>query len=245
MSSSIRRLYVTWRNPSGSMLPVGLLSQHFDGDGPSYEFVYLKLAEQSDTFEPLPGLPDLHRRYRSSRLFPVFANRQMPRERPDYDAFVTRLDLDVEADPFEVLARSEGRRATDRIEVFAAPTRSGDQLVTLFFARGIRHLEGATEAIETLSEGDHLVLVDEPDNEFNPRAILLNTTTDRVVGHAPDYLVDTIHQLRDLGAEPLDVTVEHVNDSRTAPHMRLLCRLSAPWPNGYEPLSGPEFLPLP
>lgn len=244
MSSSARRLYVTWRHPSGSIVPVGLLSQMPDSDGTRYEFAYLKRAEQTDSFETLPGLPDLHRRYRSDRLFPVFANRQMPRERPDYDAFVTRLHLDVEADPFVVLARSEGRRATDRIEVFAEPVRSDDQLVTLFFARGLRHLTGACEAVQTLEPGDHLVLRDEPTNQFNPRAILLSSITDEVVGHVPDYLVDTIHQLRDLDATPIDVTVEHVNDSRTAPHMRLLCRLSAPWPDGYEPLSGPDFLPL-
>lgn len=187
-SVTSRRLYVTWRHPAGSILPVGLLTQRADSDNLIYEFAYLKLAEQQVAFEPLPGLPDLHRRYESPRLFPVFANRQVPRERPDYDAFVQQLDLDAEADPFEVLARSEGRRATDRIEVFAAPTRTDDRLVSLFFARGVRHLDGAGQAIDALHEGDELTLVDDPDNEFNPRALLLNTRTGQAVGFAPDYL---------------------------------------------------------
>lgn len=91
-----------------------------------YSFAYLKLAERLAHFEPLPGLPDVHRRYDSDQLFPVFANRVMPRRRPDYDLFTARLDLTGDADPFEVLARSGGRRATDRIEVFAAPQRTAE-----------------------------------------------------------------------------------------------------------------------
>ncbi|MEO1061941.1 MAG: DNA-binding protein [Actinomycetota bacterium] len=240
-----RHLYVTWRHPEGSIMPIGLLNQRVSGDSVSYEFVYLKLAEQQPLFEPLPGFPELHRRYESRQLFPVFANRQMPRERPDYDAFLQQLDLDVEADPFEVLARSEGQRATDRIEVFAAPTRTdADQLVTLFFARGVRHVDGASDAIALLNAGDQLELVPEPANTVNPRAMLINTATGDSVGYAPDYLLDTIHDLRHDDPTAVRVIVEHANPPSSAPHMRLLCRLTAPWPEGYQPLSGPEFQPL-
>jgi hypothetical protein len=235
---------VALRHPTGSIIPVGLLTQRVDAGQVSYEFVYLKLAEQQDAFDPLPGFPDLYRRYESARLFPLVANRQMPRERPDYDAFVQQLDLTAEADPFEVLARSEGRRATDRIEVFAAPSRVDDHLVSLFFARGVRHVDGAGEAIGALQEGDELTLVDDSANEFNPRAMLLNTRTGRTVGYAPGYLLDTIHDLRERDAASVRVTVEHVNGPDTAPHMRLLCRLTAPWPDGLEPLSGPSYQPL-
>jgi len=241
----VRRLYAAWRNPHGSIIPVGLLTQRVSGDEESYEFVYLKRVEQLEDFEPLPGLRNLYKRYESRQLFPVFANRQMPRSRPDYDAFVQRLNLSVEADPFEVMARNEGRRATDRIEVFAAPTRSDDGgLVALFFARGVRHIEGASEAIEELAAGDSLELVHEPANPVNQRAMLLNTKTDRTVGYAPDYLLDTIEELRSFARDEVRVLVEHVNPPRTVPHMRLLCRLTAPWPDGYEPLAGPDFLPL-
>ncbi len=240
-----RQLFVTWRHPEGSIMPVGLLTQRAAGESVDYEFVYLKLAEQQPLFEPLPGFPDLHRRYESEQLFPLFANRQMPRERPDYDAFVQQLDLDVEADPFEVLARSEGMRATDRIEVFAAPTRTSDgDLTTLFFARGVRHVDGASDAISTLSVGDQLELVAEPSNPVNPRAMLISTRTGRLVGYAPDYLLDAIHDL--LGDEQAAprINAEHINPPTSTTHMRLLCRLTARWPSGVEPLSGPDFQTL-
>jgi len=241
-----RSLFVSWRDPDvGSIHPIGRLVRRIGPQGEHYTFAYLKLAERLEGFEPLPGLCRLHDRYDSDRLFPVFANRVMPRSRPDYDLLASRVDLRGDADPFEVLARTGGRRATDRIEVFAGPehTAEGDSAV-LFFARGIRHLEGAADAVASLRRGDHLVLVDDEHNEHNPRAMLLRISDGRHIGWVPDYLVDHVHELRDLnGIEPV-VVVEHVNDASVATHMRLLCRLRAPWPERYAPFSGPEFQTL-
>ena len=94
-----------------------------------------------------------------------------------------------------------------------------------------------------MQAGDGLELVDEPANPVNRRAVLLNTRTGRSVGYVPNYLVETIHELRDLGSD-VSVTAEHVNPGTAPPHMRLLCRLRAPWPDGYKPLSGPEYQPI-
>ena len=135
-----RRLYATWRNPDGLIRPVGVLTRQTGLGGESYRFVYLKAAEGFDDFHGIPGLDDLHGVYESDRLFAVFRNRQMPRRRPDYPDYVQRLGLDVDTDPFEVLIRSEGWRATDRLEVFGHPQRTPEgELSARFFARGIRH----------------------------------------------------------------------------------------------------------
>lgn len=240
-----RRLYAAWRHPKGLIRPVGMLTRRIVDSGESYRFVYLKVAEQLEVFELLPGLPDLHRTYESDHLFPVFRNRQMPRCRPDYGDYLARLDLDIDTDPFEVMARSEGRRMTDRIEVFAHPDRTADGgLTTLFFARGVRYIDGADAAVAEVAAGDPLDLVDEPDNPVNPRAVLLNSRTGGRVGWVPDYLVTTIHELREYADADVRIVAEHVNGPNAAPHMRLLCRLRAPWPDGYEPLSAPEFQPI-
>lgn len=240
-----RTLFVAWRDPAGSIHPVGRLVRRIGPSGEHYAFAYLKLAERLEDFEPLPGLPDLHRRYDSDALFPVFANRVMPRSRPDYDLLASRVDLSGDADPFEVLARTGGRRATDRIEVFAAPERTGaDETSVLFFARGIRHVAGAADAVASLREGDRLLVVDDPSNAFNPRALVLRTRDRRQIGWIPDYLVDHVHDLRQLNASEPTVEVEHVNDRDVAPHMRLLCRLRAPLPHGYVPFSDARFQPI-
>ncbi len=241
-----RSLFVSWRDPEvGSIHPIGRLVRRKGPQGEHYSFAYLKLAERLHGFEPLPGLADLHERYDRDRLFPVFANRVMPRSRPDYDLLASRVDLSGDADPFEVLARTGGRRATDRIEVFAGPERTPDgESCVLFFARGIRHVPGAVTAVATLRPGDLLTLVDDAQNEHNRRAVLLRISDGRQVGWIPDYLVDHVHELRELnGADPI-VAVEHVNDDSVATHMRLLCRLRAPWPDRYVPFSGPDFQTL-
>lgn len=236
-----RRLYAAWRNPDGLIRPVGVLTLRESDDQPRYRFAYLKAAAQFDGFDGLPGLGDLHRVYESEQLFPVFRNRLMPRRRADYEDFVQRLNLDIETDPFEVLIRSEGRKETDRVEVFAHPERTADgQLTTLFFLRGVRHLPGALEAVREVQPGDVLQLVDDPTNDVNAQAVLISSRTGRQIGWVPDCLVSTVHELRQLGAR-LELTAEHVNPEGAPNHMRVLCRLRAPWPQGYEPLTGPEY----
>ena len=137
------------------------------------------------------------------------------------------------------MARNDGRKVTDRIEVFAPPIRTEDaNLTTLFFARGIRHREGASEAVTALQSGDLLALADDPQNELNPLAIFVTTRQGKCVGWVPDYLVETVHGLRDrIGEDTISITAEHVNPPGVAPSMRLLCRLTAPWPDNYQPLS--------
>ena len=239
----LRRLYVVWRHPeTRKITPIGLLLQRGEGDDVSYTFGYLEATAGLDGFNPLPGLAALEQRYDSATLFPVFANRLMPRDRSDFPDYLHRLDLQLDADPFEVLERSGGSRATDRIEVFAGPERTdaGDA-TSLFFVRGIRHLDGATEAVNSLQIGDQLVVCDDPDNPVNARALLLAGGSAARVGWVPVYLVGHIHDLRRLiGVDPT-FTVEHVNDPNTAPHMRVLCRVTASWPIGYTPFSSAEF----
>lgn len=238
-----RSLFASWRNPaSGSIHPVGRLVLRVGPHGEHYSFAYLKIAETLDGFEPLPGLPDLHQRYDSDRLFPVFANRVMPRSRPEYDVLAQRVDLVQGADPFEVLARSGGRRATDRIEVFAGPERtSTGSTRALFFVRGIRHVEGAPELASSVREGDQLVLDEDRLNRYNARAVIVRVRDGRHLGWIPDYLVEHVHELRDLNGSEPTVVVEHVNDDSVPSHMRMLCQLTAPWPVGYVPFSQPEL----
>lgn len=241
-----RSLFVTWRHPEGTIRPVGLLTRRVSNGSDSYRFVYLKRSEFLEDFPGLPGLPDLHRVYESEDLFPVFRNRQMPRSRPDYEQYVRKLDLNVDSDPFEVMARNEGRKVTDRIEVFAPPARTVDaKLTTLFFARGIRHREGASEALAGMQAGGLLELKDEPHNKHNPQAILVRTPEGKDVGWVPDYLVETVHDLRSLaGAEAVSVAVEHVNPPNVAPKYASDLPVDSPVAGSLRTVQSPEFQPI-
>lgn len=237
MECTERRLFVAWRSPQRQIVPIGELLQIEDETGRRHEFAYLKAAEFTLDQYRLPGFPDLSVRYTSNTLFPTFANRTMPRHREDYDAFVSRLGLCSPVDPFEVMERSGGRRQTDRIEVFGEPAYEHGLLTAHFFLRGIRHIEGAEERVAQLAVGEQLGIRTDPDNPVNPLALTLHDKEDDLLGYLPDYLVDTAHELKDLNGPLPTITVEHVNDRNTPFHMRLLCTLTSPWPNSYQPFA--------
>lgn len=211
-----------------------------------FTFAYLKQAESLERFRPFAGFPELHRTYESDRLFSLFSNRVMPRDRPDFGRYVERLDLHAEPEPFEILARSGGRKATDRVEVFPAPEPDPvtGRLHCMFFARGIRHIEGASENVIRLQPGDDLQLIPDRENPVNPQALLLRSNWGGTLGYVPDYLVNFLNDMVGLCHGDLGIAVEHVNPPDTPGHLRLLCRVETCVLERYEPFSEPSFRPL-
>ncbi|MFS8067388.1 MAG: hypothetical protein ACMG6S_13590 [Byssovorax sp.] len=141
----------------------------------------------------------------------------------------------------ELLGRSEGRRQTDRIETVLAaqrePTTGG--YVTRFLARGVRHLDGAEAAILGLEAGAILTPMLDSANPVNPRARLLRVG-EQSVGFVPDYLLADMEVL-DRGEAGPTFTVERINPPPHPTHHRLLVRLNAPWPEGFEPFQAAPF----
>lgn len=68
-----RALFLTWQDSlSRRWFPVGkLLSSngHY-----AFEYIQGALAAREHGFEPIHGFPDLHARYESDELFPLFSN---------------------------------------------------------------------------------------------------------------------------------------------------------------------------
>lgn len=114
---------------SGRWFPIGRLS-FVNGH---YEFEYVEGARSA---HPLVSFPDLDVKYVSPVLFPVFANRVMSPNRPDFADYLTWLGLDASnAHPMMLLARSGGRRITDSLRVIPFPEgRPGEVYETYFFA---------------------------------------------------------------------------------------------------------------
>ncbi len=237
------RLYVAWQDPTTRAIePVGRLDRLCGAPADTYEFRYLRRAVTLDGFRPFLSFPDLQRTYRSSYLFPLFENRLMPRTRADYPDFVRALGLGEDADPFEVLARSEGRRQTDNIEVFPEPTLEGGAVRCLFLVHGIRHIPGAEEAVDSLAVGERLSIVPDPQNPADRWAVGLRDGGFRLLGWVPRYLTELIHRpLEVLGPSAVDVRAEHVGARNGPIHLRLLCQLHAQWPHAQVwPFAGPE-----
>lgn len=102
--------------------------------------------------------------------------------------------------------------------------RTGAAPSQLFLASGVRYHDPADGLVMRLRPGDKLVLRDEPDNEYDDRAILLDAEHNRPVGWIPIYMLDEVHKAQQ-GGTSVRVFVERANGPDVPSHLRLLCRM--------------------
>jgi hypothetical protein len=238
-------LFVVWPDPVvRRWIPVGQLTR----EDQIFRFSYTKGALKSQYFIPFGSMKDLNAIYESSDLFPLFANRILPKSRPEYRAYLRWLGLDAgNPDDLEILARSGGIRATDTLEIIHRSDRTNDnQYVVFFFAYGHRHLSRQDqERVLSLKSGEPLQLVRDVQNPADSTTLLLRTGEPfSVVGYAPRYYsVEFSMLLSVVSREQVRVTVEQVNPDAPS-QFKLLCRLSSPWPEEFDPYSDDSFQPL-
>ena len=243
-------IFVAWRSGKpneGRWAPVGRLEH-----GPAgYRFAYTRGARSLEGFEPFPGMPELETVYESETLFPLFANRLLTPSRPEYEAFLTwgGFDPNNPPDPIAILSVTEGRRATDSLEVFPCPTPDADgRYISKFFLHGVRWFApAALERIERLRPGETLGLMLDISNPHDRHAVAVRTcdAKDRfMIGYVPRYLAYDVRELCS-GCDPdfMQLSVERVNSG--APfQQRVLCRMSTCWPDTFRPCEKDEFQPI-
>lgn len=253
-SGVAQRLVVAWQHPvKRSISPVGLLTY----DGSAYGFTYIRNALQVKDFRPLLGFADLYRSYSSADLFPLFAQRAMDPRRADYRRYVAHLGLTGEPGPWEQIARSQGRRQGDTIQLLPEPTLTGDTLTCRFLVNGMRHAhekprvldgheisvtrEEIEAALARLKPGVALALAHEPGNPVNPLALMVIGAS-VPLGWIPDLLVEDVQEL--LQRTHVSVKVEHVNGPDAPWHLRLLARMQAAPAGGYRFFTGEKWTPI-
>jgi hypothetical protein len=243
-SPDLKTLFLAWQDPeSRSWFQIGRLT--FDGS--TYNFVYTEGAQEAQQqcgFQALQSFPRLDQTYSSNRLFPLFSNRVLSRSRSDYADFVQWLNIPLsEDDPIALLARAGGRRATDTLAVFPCPESDENGLYHIhFFSHGIRHLpECAISRINSFQPGEQLFLAHEFQNPFDSQALTLNTRDHYVVGYCPRYLLGDAFELLKKQPNLVHIHVERVNHSPTPLQFRLLCNLTAKWPDDFRPFSSKEY----
>ena len=243
-------LFIAYRGMSdelGRWSPVGRLELTAMG----YRFVYTRGAKSLPGFEPFPGMEDLYQVFESDELFPLFANRLLAKSRPEYDAYLTwgGFDPNRPPDPIALLGVTEGLRQTDSLEVFPCPQpdASGCYL-TKFFLHGVRWTHPiARERLLKLNSGETLGLMLDISNTNDPRAVAVRTcdVSDRLMlGYVPRYLANEVWGLiQGCGTGNIELKVERVNESAPMQH-RLLCRMTACWPDKFRPCQSEEFQPI-
>jgi hypothetical protein len=116
-----------------------------------------------------------------------------------------------------------------------------------FFLHGIRWLPNvAMERIVKLSEGEPLKLMLDLQNDHDPHAVAVRTDVERMqIGYVPRYLAHDVWQLvQRCDVDFIELRVDRVN--RDAPlQNRVLCRMRACWPDGFQPCGGEDFMPIP
>jgi hypothetical protein len=181
-------------------------------------------------------------------LFPVFANRVLPKNRPEYRSLLDWLGLlDGGADPIALLARSGGIRETDSIEIFRVPERDESGLYRMhFFCHGVRYVAPSSlQRINSLKPRDRLFLMLDFQNVHDLTALALRAEDPaEVIGYCPRYLVPDVISVFEP-RDPAAVIVEVSRVNADAPtQFRLLCKITAKWPEGFTPCSGPDYRSL-
>ena len=224
--------------------PVGRLTR----ENGLYRFVYTRGAEEMPGFHPFGRMQDLHKAYQSEELFPIFANRILAKNRPEYQDYLKWLGLsEVQYDAFEELARTGGLRATDSLEIFPCPDPTeGEAYKVYFFCRGLRHQHTENQArARQLEAGEQLYLMQDLQNPYDNMALLMRTVDPiTLVGYAPRYYSAEFTQLiKTNGPEKVKVTVEQVNNDAPEQY-RVLCKLLSPWPANFSPCEKAQFKAL-
>lgn len=245
MDDFMNVIFVAWQDP-GSRLwaPVGRLSK----DDHKYKFVYTRGAKEAPNFQPFGRMQDLYSAYTSDELFPLFANRVLPKSRPEHSDYMRWLGLtDKNYDEMEELSRTAGLRATDSIELFPCPRETKDKSYEVFFfSRGLRHMHKENqERAKELNAGEQLYLMQDLQNQHDDMALLLRTDDPvSLVGYAPKYFSAEVSKLLELNSqENVKVSVEQVNPNAPLQY-RVLCKLKTHWPASFMPCSNDQFKSL-
>ena len=238
-------LYVFWQHPvNRSWFPVGILQRTKGG----FEFGYTKGAEEADGFIPFGRMIDLHKRYKSSDLFPFFSNRLMSPKRPEFDRFIHWIAAEQEADdPLVLLNRTGGKRATDSLVLYSKPEPNERNEFDLFFlCHGIEYLpRSASDRIAVLDVDEMLFPMFDVFNPYDRHAIAIRTDDPRhLIGHVPRFFTEELRTCIELARKD-NVHFKVARLNLEAPlQFRLLCRFTSPWPRGFKPWNQPEYQAL-
>lgn len=243
-----KKLFLAWQDPTNrSWRPVGVLSLGNDG---TFRFVYTEGARMSKNFVPFSGMEDLDSVYESDELLPLFSNRLLSDSRPDYSKQLKWLNINGATHGsilIDMLAMTEGIRATDTFEVFKCPVKNiKGQYDVSFFSHGLRYVaKPAVDRVNNLRSGERLFLTLDEQNSYDEHAVALRTDDPvEFVGYCPRYLSQDFRKLLEKN-KPMnvEVTVEQVNTEAPL-NLRLRCKLVSPWPDGFRPCSDETYKPM-
>jgi hypothetical protein len=194
-------LYLVWKEPDTRRQDiVGVLSRNG-----RYEFSYATEVNEAlrHGFELLPPFNDIKETYKSDVLFPVFSSRLPDKKRKGINDILSKYGLD-NYDEYVLLKRSGARLPIDYFE-FIDPIFEYETDVTRnFYLAGPRHYLGCegsdcAKAID-VSNNESLILVREPENEYDQNAIKVLNKNQNLIGYIPRYYAEGVTERLSQGA---------------------------------------------
>lgn len=240
----MKTLILTWQNPATrSWFPVGRL----DYDEQGYTFRYTEGANKAknEDFKTFSRMEDMSTPYYSEELFPLFANRIMPKSRPEFSEYSEWFGVEESDNKLDWLVKSGGRKATDSLALFEAPEKVRNTFEMSFFLHGLRYLEKPSlDRIDSLNVNDTLFLMKDFQNPYDKDALAVRSDNPKVlIGYCPRYLTRCFLELLETDESSVVLSVERVNSN--APYeYKLLCKLQAAWTKPLQPFTDGDFLPL-
>lgn len=200
---TIDHLFVIWAAPSdGGRHVIGHLTHKRVESTFHFWYEADLSAANAKGFTFFPAFPE-HRRvdapYDARYLFATFADRIPSAQRADGARMLVSWGVEHPDDQFEVLAKSGGLRATDRIEL-AEYRRVDDPLLEPleFRVAGMKYVPADVRG--TLTVGATLKFEREPSNPHDPCATIVAKTADGMrAGYVPRQYSATIANLLDVG----------------------------------------------
>lgn len=237
----MNELVVAWQNQSNrEWIPIGILCY----DGNFYTFSYTRGAKRAKEsgFKLLPRMDILEQTYYAPKeaLFPTFANRLLTKSRPEYEDYKQWLSLDGD-NAMEELAKNNGIRATDSIQLYAIPQKQDNQYKLEFFSHGISHLNfHYQQRVAELKAGEKLFIAKDVQNKFDNNALLIRTKDPvEIVGYIPRIYAKDISCLLD-NDKSASLEVKQIN--KDAPmQFQLLCSFNAKWNSKFKPFGSEDF----
>lgn len=218
-------VYIAWQEPDTKEWHViGMLKQSPEG----YTFDYTVGAQASTKFIPFSGMDNLEKTYISSELFPLFKNRLLSKNRPEYPRFIKWLGLtENDVTPISILGRSGALRGTDTLQMFnRIEVKPDGSFEHVFFAHGLSHLsKSALDRVLTLKNGDPLYLSLDFQNSFDGNAIIIRANKPaEIVGYCPRYFTKYIGESLRKNSSNISIYVAALSKSAPA-NYQLMCKL--------------------
>lgn len=240
----MRTLFLAWQAPdSRAWYPVGRLDANTSHPDFIFQYTHGALTAQRDGFHTISAFPELHRRYESTELFPLFQNRIIAHRR-GFAEYVQSLDMDVNnVDPLDILAITGGERQTDSFEVFPKLVKNPqNSFHCRFFLHGIRYCAStARNRALSLQPGEELRISIELNNPATTLALQLSTQDYEFVGWSPRYLVNDLLKATSEYSQLKAKVIRNNNEVGTPMNRTVLIELSGVLPTDYEPMSSEDF----